>query len=908
MPDWKTIVRQRLAPLRLQAPEEAGLTEELAQHLEDRYRELLAGGATESAARRDAIAELDDLHPLRDTRRMPKHDAVPAGDDRPGSLLADLARDLRYALRTMRKSPGFVLVVVLTLAFGIGANTTVFTIINTLILNPLPVPHASELAVLGLAPAGTQAKPAPPLPLSYLDLREYQNKNHVFRVFAGYTSPRVVTFQAHGGSQRMFAEFATADYFPALELRPALGRFFAPAEDAAGSEHPVAVLNYGTWQSRFGGAPDILGRSVVINNLPLTVIGVAPPTFIGINAIMGPDLWIPAPMAERLLPNEMAGVLTDRTKTAFQGVGRLKPAVTRTQAQANLATIAADLAREYPAADEGRTATVRPIRDALFGSASGGAAPIIFGGAVLLAVVGIVLLIACSNVANLLMARSAVRAQEIAVRLAIGASRPRLVRQLLTESVLLGCLGGLLGLGLGYAGLRVLFGALPNAANFATPKLDETVLLFALVISLATGFIFGAIPAFQASRAGVAEVLKEGARTAGRSRKRISLANALLVGQVAFSFLLLVTAALFLRSIKHAYELDPGFQTAHLATFMTNPGQAGYGKPQTKTFYQTARERVARIPGVESVSWSSNLPLWARPVNGIEVEGRVQRSRVDRLAAILTTVDLDYFETAGVAIEQGRAFTAGDRDTALPAAIVNQKLAADFFPGENPLGRRIQLPGEKSSRQIVGVAKNANYTAWAEPPQLCVYLPLEQKPSDAMTLFIRTKGDPRPYLVPVQREVLAAGPQILVSDMRTGREIVEGGLFQARMGVSLLGVFGLLALVLASVGLYGIMAYGVNQRRREIGLRMALGAAQSSVLRLVLRQGMTLVLTGVAIGFAASLFVERLLSRMLFGVSANDPASVVVAALVLLTVGFVACYLPARWASRVDPLVALREG
>ncbi len=613
-------------------------------------------------------------------------------------------------------------------------------------------------------------------------------------------------------------------------------------------------------------------------------------------------------MAERLLPNEMAGVLTQRAKTAFLGIGRLKPNTARSLAQSNLAAIAADLAREYPAADEGRTATVRPIRDVLFGSASSGSAPIVFGGAVLLAVVGIVLLIACSNVANLLLARSAARAQEIAVRLAMGASRSRLVRQLLTESVLLGCLGGLLGLAIGYAGLRLIFGALPGSANFPVPKLDETVLLFALAVSLVTGLLFGAIPAYRASRAGVSDVLKEGARTAGRSRRRITLANALIVAQVAFSFLLLLTAALFLRSIQRAYEIDPGFQTAHLALFMTTPGQSGYSRQRTKEFYQSARERVERIPGVESVSWSSNLPLWARSANGLEVEGRVKRSRADQLATIVSTVDLAYFETAGVAIASGRAFTPGDREFSTPVAIVNQKLAADFWPGENPLGRRIQLPGEKASRQIVGVARNANYTNWAEPPQLCVYLPLEQHPNDAMILFVRTKGDPRPFLVPVQREVLAAGPEILIGDTRIGRDIVQGGLFQARMGVSLLGVFGLLALLLASVGLYGIMAYGVNQRKREIGLRMALGAAQSTVLQLVLKQGMELVLTGIAIGFAASLFVEQLLSRMLFGVSANDPLSVAAAAIVLVAVGLLACYLPARWASRVDPLVALREG
>jgi macrolide transport system ATP-binding/permease protein len=385
------------------------------------------------------------------------------------------------------------------------------------------------------------------------------------------------------------------------------------------------------------------------------------------------------------------------------------------------------------------------------------------------------------------------------------------------------------------------------------------------------------------------------------------VANALLVGQVAFSFLLLVMAALFLRSIGRAYEIDPGFQTAHLAIFMTSPGQAGYRKPQTEAFYKEVRERVARIPGVESVSWASNLPLWARNVSELQVEGRQPRSLADRITTIVNTIDRDYFETAGVTIESGREFTDLDTENSLPVAIVNEKLAREDWPGGDALGKRIRLSGEKQMRQIVGIARNANYTTWAEPPQRCVYVPLEQHYSDAMTLYVRSRKDPREILVPVRRELHTAAPQVLANDLRTGREIIDGGLFQAKMGVALLSVFGLLALILASIGLYGIMAYSVNMRKREIGLRMALGAAQATVLRLILKQGLSLVATGVLIGLAAALLVGRLLSRMLYGVSASDPVSVVGAAVVLLVVALLACYLPARWASRVDPLAALRE-
>ncbi len=882
--------------------------DEVAQHLEDLFRELRSGGTGAQEAYRQAMAQLDDLYPLRAglerNQRMPKNNPVPAGDSSQGNFVEALWKDVRYALRGMRRNPVFVLFVVLTLALGIGANTTVFTLINTIVLNPLPVRNSSELAAVAAGSRNT-SKSAPIFPVSYPELKDYQSQNQVFGSLAGFTSPRGATLQDHGTAEGLFAELVTDNYFSTLGLTPARGRFFSPEEDTVPGAHPVAVLNYAAWQKRFGGADDIIGRELEVNSIVITVIGVAPPHFIGVNSIFGPDLWMPAAMAERMFPNSMQNALTDRDKAAFLGIGRLRPNVTLEQARANIATVASALAQVY-ATSEGHTATVRPLREILLASSGSTAGPMLFASAALLIVVGIVLLIACSNVANLLLARSAARHQEMAVRLAMGASRSRLVRQLLTESVLLGFLSGVVGLFLAYAGLQFLFGRLPGSANFPTPKLDAAVFLFALIVSLATGFLFGTIPALKASRANVAEALKESGRTAGRSRRRITLANALLVGQVAFSFLLLVTAALFLRSIGRAYEMDPGFQTAHLAVFPASPGQAGYGEAQATAYYKDVRERALRLPGVQSVSWSSNMPLWARTVTGLQVEGRQQRSRTDQIRTVVNTVDLSYFETAGVAIENGRAFTDIDRETSLRVAIVNQKMAHDFWPA-GALGKRIQVPGEKFTRQIVGVAHTANYTSWGEPPQPCVYVPLAQNYSESMNLYVRSKGDPREVLVPVERELRAAGPRVLVFSIRTGSEIVDGGLFQARMGVGLLTAFGLLALGLASIGLYGVLAYSVNQRKREIGLRMALGATRASVLRLILREGMSLVIAGVLIGLLVALAIGRLLSTMLFGVDASDPLSVAAAALMLSAVALLACYLPARWATKVDPLEALRE-
>jgi predicted permease len=904
MADWRLVVRARLAELRLTASAESALTEEVAQHLEDLYRDLQSGGATDEEAYRETVAELDDIHGLRAgldrSHHMATHEAVPVGDAKSSTVFDDLRRDLRYAGRMMRLNPLFVLVVVVTLGLGIGANTTVFSVINTLILNPMPVSEPSELvAVAAVGAAETKTL----MPLSHPNFTDYQHQNSVFRSLAGYARMRPLTWRTHGASQGLMGEFVTGNYFSTLGVPLAMGRTFSAETDGRDGAEAVAVMNYGTWQTRFGGAADIVGRQLRLNDVIVTVVGVARPGFIGVNGLVGPDLWLPFGVAAQLLPNDMRTAASDRRLPLWQGVARLKAGVTVAQAQANVAALASNLVREYPTVNEGHTVAVRPIADGLFGA---GSTMIRFAGVVLAMVAGIVLLIACSNVANLLLARSAARRPEMAVRVALGASRARLVRQLLTESLCLGLLSGAVGLLIAYGGLQLLAKTLPASGTFVTSRLDGTVLLFALLVSVLTGLIFGVVPALTASRAGVAGVLNE-ARTAGRSTRRVSIANVLLVGQVALSFLLLVTAALFLRSIQRAYEIDPGFKAAHLAVFITSPGQAGYGAPQAKAFYQEVRERVSRMPGVDAVSWASNMPLFARPVSGLLVEGRPPQSSTIGSTTIVNTVDRGYFETAGVAIEKGRPFTEIDRPASLPVVIVNERLAHDYWPGEDALGRRIQVPGEQQMREIVGVARTANYSSWGESPQPCVYVPLEQNYLAAMTLYVRTKGTPAPLVNAIQREITGAGPQVLVNGIRTGQQVIDGSLFQARIGVTLLSVFGLLAVGLASIGLYGILSHGVQQRQREIGLRMALGASRPSVLRLILRQGLSLVLTGVLFGFVAALVVGRLLSRMLYGVSASDPVSLAAAVLVLVGVALVACYLPARGATRVDPLAALRQ-
>lgn len=912
MRDWKREVEIRLAGLRIEPAREAGIVEELTQHLEDRYEELRSAGVDDQAAYEAALNDLRDENLLSTSLpfidRTPRRDPVIEGVSGRGNLLSDFVRDLRYGFRALRKTPGFSFFAVLTLALGIGANATVFTIINTLLLHPLPIEDPSRVAAVYGTEARSSKQSGSLLPISYLNLKDYAARNSVFTTIAGFTPPLVLTLSESSGPRRMFGELVTKGYFETLGIRPARGRFFSREENETPGSAPVAVLSYNAWNGEFGRAPDIIGRTLRINDVAFTIIGVAPKGFIGISAIFGPDVWLPATMAGQVLSASTRDGLTDRAKALFHGVARLKTGSTRAQAEANLRTIAAALQTEYPDANEGRTVMVRPITDELFGSL-GGQSPILFGSLVLLVIVGLVLVIACSNVTNLLLARAAARRQEIAVRLAIGASRRRLVRQLLTESVLLGLLGGAAGLAVGYEGCRFLWSFRPAevAQNFIDPRLDANVFLFALLMSLATGFVFGVVPTLRASKADVVGALKEETRTAGRGRRSVSFGNALLVGQVALSLVSLITAALFLRSIQRAYQIDPGFQTSHLAVFMMNPEQVGYDQARTKEFYREVRERISTLPGVAAVSWASNMPFWNSASQGISIEGQQQRKKSEVITTIVNTVDPNHFATMEIPIVRGREFTEGDREGTLPVAIINEAMAQRYWPRGNALGRRFQLSGDKTPRQIVGIAKTTNYTTLGEAPQLSVYLPLRQKFLGGMILYVRSKGDPAGILLAVQREIRNVDPKIAVSDIRTGAKILGQVLFTARIGVGLLGVFGLLALLLASIGLYGIMAYSVKLREREIGLRMALGAEQSTVLRLILRQGMALVGVGIAIGLAASLVMGRALTRMLYGLSAADPFSLAGASFVLISIALLACYLPARSASRVDPMLALRE-
>jgi predicted permease len=820
--------------------------------------------------------------------------------------MTDFWSDLRHGVRLLRRDLGFSATVVLTLAFGIAANTVAFTVINTLLLTPVPVSEANRLALISTRDTADPGNANARLPLSYPNLQDLRARSRAFSLLAGYAGPFGVTLTGRAQPQRIFLELVTANYFDTLGVQPSFGRFFRPEEDTMPGAHPVLVLGHGAWRARFNARPDIVGQTIEINRVTFTIVGVAPPGFKGLDPVFGPDVWVPSMMAAQIVPAQQRELLTDRAAAIFEGVGRLSPGVSLAQAESHLSTVAALLAREYPTVNRGRSVLLRPLsRSSLMGF---GPQLAILGSVAILAIPGLVLLIACSNVANLLLARATTRGREFAVRLALGAGRSRIVRQLLTENAVLGTVSGVVGLAGAWVGAQFLWSFRPPeyAQNLVDVSLDQNVVLFALALSVLTTLLFGLAPALNASRANLVTTLNEDTRTAGQTRRTIRWRHALLVGQVALSLMALTTAGLFLQSLQRAYAIDPGFERQRLGIVLLNPGQAGYDRTRAEQLYRTIRDRVAALPGVASVSWASNLPLFTRLSRKLAVAGGTTLGDKGGALTVVNTVDLDYFATTGIAITGGRAFTNGDRSSTAAVAIINETLAERYWRGRNPIGDQLSFAGDAVPRRIVGIARTVAYTELGEPSQPCVYLPLAQNFTDAVVLYVRTTVDPGSVLTAVQRDLQRIDDRLDAGDARTMQKVLDQALFGATMGSALLGVFGLLALSLASLGMYGVMAYTVHLRQREMGVRLALGADPAAVVRLVLRDGFRLVGIGVAIGIAGAAAIATLLTSFLHGVSAIEPASVLTATAVLVGVAFVACYLPARRASRLEPLSVLR--
>jgi predicted permease len=817
-----------------------------------------------------------------------------------------LWQDVRFAFRTMAANPGVTAVAVLSIGLGVGANTTIFTIINAVFLNPLPVRQASELVAVYTTDANAAGGFGGLLQTSRPNYRDLRERNEAFSDLAGYTFPLPVSLSTGADPQPAFVELVTGNYFDLLGVQAARGRTFSGDEDVTPGARPVVVLSHGFWQRRFGGEDRAVGATVKINGLVFTVIGVAPEGFKGVNALFSPDGWAPSMMYETVLPTAFRQWFDDRRALLMSVAGRLRPGVTMAQAESQVKALFSALEKEYPQPNKGRNAALRSLTEATI--FPGLRESLTLGSAVLMTIVGLVLLIACFNVANLLLARATARRQEIAVRLALGASRSRLVRQLLTESMLLALAGGAVGLLLAPVARDGIWALRPAfvAQNFVDFAVDGRVLAFALIISVLTGLVFGLAPAIQAIKPDVVTAIKEETRSAGPSGRRLALRNLLVVGQVALSLVALVAAGLFLRSLGSAQHIDPGFDVAHVAVVSVTPGQAGYNQGRAEEFYRLVAERAGTVAGVRSAAWSSMIPLAGGFSRTVVPEGLDPNDAASRRFAITSVVGPGYFETIGIPLVRGRTFTPADRTGSVMVAIVNEVMAAALWPNQDALGKRFRFYGDQEPREVVGVAKTSKYNTLGEDPQIAAYIPLAQNYADGMVLFLRADSDPTAVLGTVQGEIRRIDAEVPLTNPASMAAIIDQSLWAARLGAILLGVLGGLALVLASIGLYGVLSYSVGQRQREIGLRMALGASQSTVLNQVLRQALTLVGIGLALGLMVAFGVSRVVSTLLYGVSATDPITFAGVSLLLLVVALGASFIPAFRASRVDPLVALR--
>ncbi|HVG29687.1 MAG TPA: ABC transporter permease [Pyrinomonadaceae bacterium] len=811
--------------------------------------------------------------------------------------MGNLWQDLRYGFRRLLQTPGFTLVAVLSLALGIGANTAIFSLVDTVLLRPLPVRAPDQLVTI----YGTLHKGADYTIQSHLNFKDYRDRSG--DVLAGVLGYRFAAMSlSHGGAnERVWGYLVSGNYFDVLGVRPALGRGFLPEEDQTPGSHPVAVLSYGCWQSRFGGDPSIVGRAASINNQQFTVVGVAPKGFIGTEIAYSPEIFVPFMMAKQIEPGN--SWLESRTDDNLFVVGRLKDGVTKAQAEAALAALTNQLAREHPQENEGRGVRLLPpglfipeIRDS-----------VITFSAVLMGVVGLVLLLACVNLANLLLARATERRKEMAIRLALGASRPRIVRQLLTESIVLSLAGGAFGL-LIATWVNALVSAIKLPTDIALVfdlRIDWRVLAFTLGVSLATGVVFSLLPALRSSNPDVVPALKDDTSLGGFRRSR--LRNALVVAQVALSLVLLVSAGLIVRGLQAAQAMHPGFNPQNAVALSFDLGLQGYDEQRGRAFQREIVERAKQVPGVRGVTLTDSLPLSINyNSTGIYVEGRPAALNSDLPLATPFYAGLDYFKTLGVPV-RGRDFTAQEDKRESRVAVVNETFARKFWHGEDAVGKRFNF-GSPSDPYwtVIGVAADGKYNTLGEEPKAVVYRPLLRDYNSNVTLVARVEGDPQAALAALGRAVQSLDPTLPVYSPKTLTEHMSIPLFPARMAAIVLGSFGVLALVLAAIGIYGVMSYVVAGRTREIGLRMALGADRASVLRLIVGQGMTLAVVGLGVGLALAFAAARLLTSQLYGVSPSDPLTFAGVAALLAAVAFLACYLPARRATRVDPMIALR--
>jgi putative ABC transport system permease protein len=932
MPDWNDEITRQLRSLKLAPAREAEIVEEVAQHLEDRYQELVAGAATEEEARRMALEELSDENLLarglrRAEREIPQEPIVPGGGGT-HNFLASIWQDIRYGLRQLRRNPGFTIVAVLTLALGIGANVAIFSLIDQTLLRSLPVQHPEELVVLNSTEqksGHTSTDYSLDASFSYPMYKELRDKN---RVFSGSLAcfPYVdVNVSWQGKPERANAELVSGNFFQVLGVWAVLGRVFSQEDETAAGANPVAVLSFGYWMRHFGGDSAVLNQTLDINATPLTVVGVAQPGFTGVQLGTAPDLYIPITMKPQMTPTWNG---LDSVSDYFLAImGRLKPGISRARAQAGLQPVFhAILESELPIMAANKTITSpdmqkgvltgkieltpgaqgRPVLQAF------AQAPL----ALLMAMVGLVLLIACANLAGLLLARGEARQHEIAVRLAMGASRTRLVRQLLTESLIVAIAGGAASLLVGWWTLRTILSAVSRVPlvtlllSGLTANLDPRVLAFAAAVTILSALFFGLLPALKASRADLQTSLKEQGPGTSGAPGSVRLRKLLVVAQVASTVLLLIASVLFGESLIRLERANLGMRIDHLVQFSIDPGLSQYSPAQTVALLDHLRQDIAALPGVASVS-AAESPLLSYSINvdTMKFEDHPPGQGED------TTVSVNYvgphfFSTMGIPLILGHEFREGDSSSSAKVAMINEKVAQKFFPRHNPIGMHLAIgwgPDVHPNIEIVGIVANAKSIHPRDPGQPFVYFPYGQDPGvSGGTLYARTRTDPSAMATALRRVAARDAPNLPVYDVRTVAEQFNNSMSADRLLTFFTLSLALLAALLAAVGLYGVMAHVVIRRRREIAIRMALGAQKADVLKHVIGMGFKLALVGLAIGIVGALALTRLLSSLLYGVKPTEPLAFVGVSLTLITVALAACYVPARRVTKVDPMVALR--
>jgi putative ABC transport system permease protein len=824
-------------------------------------------------------------------------------------MAGNFQQDLRGGLRMLRKSPGFTFVAVLSLALGIGANTAIFTIINAVFLHPLPVEEPSRLAEMFTRDTLTvDANTNFQLTGTSLpNYEDYRDQNKVFSGLAVVTFPIPLNWSGQAEPQQLNASLVSGNFFDVLGVKPYRGRTFIADGDKKIGGNPEVVLSYSLWTQKFGSDEKFVGQTISLNGTPYTVVGVAPPSFKGIVSLGRPDvLWIPVTMRDYVLTGQLKDLENNRRFRWTSIVGRLKAQISVAEAQAAMKTVAAGLEKEYPRDNKGRTVELYPLNETALGINQ--RKQFSLAGGVLMGVVGLVLLIACVNLANLLLAQAAKREKELSIRAAMGAGRARLVRQLLTESTVLSLLGGLAGLLVAYWGRNLLWSFRPPFLVDGSIDLsfDARVMGFTVLISVLTGLLFGIIPAIKASGTDVNEVLKTGGRGGALGWTHNRLRGLLVISEMALALVALVGSGLFLRSMQNAQQFNPGFESQNLFQVNFDLGALRYDANHGQQFFQDVIERAKTVPGVVGASVSANGIFGGGISATIFREGEQTDPNNRGTLVNLDEVTPGHFATTHIPLLSGRDFTYYDRENTTPVVVINQAMANLVWPGQDPLGKRFAVVQEPNLLQVVGVVGTTVIGQIGEDPQPVAYFPMRQQYSPAATLVVRTTGNPDALLGTVRTQVQQIDKNLSFTNAQTVQQLLGQGLWPARMGAALLGLFGALALILASIGIYGVLAYSVAQRTSEIGLRMALGAQPRQVLGLVLRQGMLLALIGAGVGIVVALPVARLAGGLLYGVSATDPLTYAGITLLLMGVALLACYLPARRATRIDPLVALR--